>query len=137
MSNFFLCDYTDAYILVAGDITVARGNLNTKVAFTNCHPFVKSEIHLNDEHVEESDNLDIIMNMYNLIEYSDNYSDSTASLYHYMTVSDSSSFRYKSDLLGQPTNIVVNNNNVEALESKSNLETCTNYCSAKICFIFL
>ena len=39
-----------------------------KFAFKSCHPFVKSEIHLNDEHVEESDNLDIIMNMYNLTE---------------------------------------------------------------------
>ena len=78
----FLCDYADAYILVTGDITVegvvAANVPNTKVAFKNCHPFTKSEIHLNDEHVEDSDNLDIIMNMYNLIEYSDNYSDSTA-----------------------------------------------------------
>ena len=64
-------------------ITVTRGNANTKVAFKNCHPFVKSEIHLNGEHVEESDNLDIIMNMYKLIEYSDNYEDSTASLYQF------------------------------------------------------
>ena len=78
-----MCDYADAYILVTGDITVAGGDGNTKVAFKKCHPFVKSKIHLNDVHVEESDNLDIIMNMYNLIEYSDNYSDSTASWYHY------------------------------------------------------
>ena len=68
----FLCDYADAYILVIGNIpveNVAAANVpNTKVAFKNCHPFTKSEIHLNDEHVEDSDNLDIIMNMYNLIE---------------------------------------------------------------------
>ena len=47
------------------------------------NPFIGCKIHLNNEHVEDSDNLDKIMNMYNLIEYSDNYSDSTASLYHY------------------------------------------------------
>ena len=51
----FLCDYSDACILVTGDITVEGGNQNTKVAFKNGHPFTKSEIHLNDEHVEESD----------------------------------------------------------------------------------
>ena len=79
----FLCDYADAYILVTGDITVVGGDVDTKVAFKNCHPFVASEIHLNDERVESADNLDLIMNMSNLIEYSDNYSDSTASLYQF------------------------------------------------------
>ena len=59
----FLCDYADAYILVTGNITAEGGNENTKAAFKNCHLFVKSEIHLNDEHVEASDNLDLIMNM--------------------------------------------------------------------------
>ena len=109
----FLCDYADAYILVTGDIAVTGADENTKVAFKNCHPFIKFKIHLNDEHVEDSDNLDIIiMNMYNLIEFSDNYSDSTASLYQFkrqeqsynddgnfdnITADNSSSFKYKSD----------------------------------------
>ena len=59
--------------------------------------------------------------MYNLIEYSDNYSDSTASLYRFrrqeplennanLTVAGSSSFKYKSNLLGYPSNSIVNNN---------------------------
>ena len=110
----FLCDYSDAYILVTGDISVVGGNNNTKVAFKNCHPFTKGKIHLNDTHVGESDNLDLIMNMYNLIEYSDNYEDSTASLYHFkrqeplennanLTVAGSSSFKYKSGLLKNGT----------------------------------
>ena len=63
----FLCDYADAYILVTGDIAVTRGNGNTKVAFKNSHPFIKCKIYLNDVHAEDSDNLDIIMNMYNLL----------------------------------------------------------------------
>ena len=107
----FLCDYADAYILVTGGITVEGGDANTKPAFKNCHPFVKSEIHLNNEHVETSDNLDFIMNMCHLIEYYDNYPVSTASLYQFkrqeplannadLTVDDPSSFKYKSDLLG-------------------------------------
>ena len=107
----FLCDYADAYILVTGDITVEGGDDDTKFAFKNCHPFTKSVIHLNDEYVEDSDNLDIIMNMCNLIEYSDNYSDFTASLYHFKrqeplannaALTDASfSFKYKSGLLGE------------------------------------
>ena len=111
--KLFLCDYADAYISVTGDITVDGGNVNTKVAFKNFHPFTKSQIHLNNEHVEESDNLDIIMNMYNLIEYSDKYEDSTASLYHFKRQEPlennvdltlvSSSFSYKSGLLGDAT----------------------------------
>ena len=68
---------------MTGDITVVGGNANTKVGFKNCHPFSNPEIHLNDEHVETADNLELAMNMYNLIEYSDNYSDSTASLYQF------------------------------------------------------
>ena len=81
--KLFLCTYADAYILVTRIITVEGGNNNTKVVFKNYHPFIKGKIHLNDTHVDESDNLDLIMNMYNLIEYSDNYSGSTASLYQF------------------------------------------------------
>ena len=115
VAKLFLYDYADAYILVTGDIAAFGGNANTKVAFKNCHPFTKSEINLNDEHVEDSDNLDLIMNMYNSIEYSDNYSDCTASLHQYKrqeplannaNLTDaSSSFKYKSDVLGDSTEV--------------------------------
>ena len=113
MIKLSLCDYSDAYILVTGDITVEGGDDNTRAAFTNCHPLTRSVIHLNDEHVETAENLDLVMNMYNLIEYSDNYSDTTASLYQYrkqkqpldntgniadVTTGNSSSFKYKSSL---------------------------------------
>ena len=72
-----LCDYSDAYILVTGDITATGGDANTKVAFKNCAPFTKCVTHINDEHVDNADNLDIVTPMYNLIEYSDNYSDTS------------------------------------------------------------
>ena len=79
----FLVDYSDAYILVTGDIKVVGGNDDTLVvAFKNCHPFVRSIIHLNDEQVDTAENLDLTMDLYNLIEYSDNYSDTTGPLYH-------------------------------------------------------
>ena len=63
-----LCDYSDAYILVTGDMTAAGGNQNIKVAFKNCAPFTRCVTHINDEHVEAAENLDIIMPMYNLLE---------------------------------------------------------------------
>ena len=78
-----LCDYPDAYILVTGNITVTGSNADTKVVFKNCAPFTRSVTHKNDEHVETAENLDIIMPMYNLLEYSDNYADSSASLWQF------------------------------------------------------
>ena len=45
----FLCDYSDAYILVTGDIKVAAANNDTRVAIKNCHPFTRAFFKLNDE----------------------------------------------------------------------------------------
>ena len=126
-----MCDYADAYFLLTGDINAVGGDADTKAAFKNCHPFVKAEIHLNDDHVESANNLGLQMNMYNLIEYSDNFysttSDSTASLYQFkiqeqnyidnrnnknrnLTVDDSSSFRYRCDLLENSTEVAAGAN---------------------------
>ena len=99
-----LCDYTDAYILVTGDITATGGDANTRVAFKNCAPFTKCITHINDEHVDGANNLDIIMPMYNLIEYSNNYSDTSESLWQFkrdaenpgnVFAANSTSFKYK------------------------------------------
>ena len=76
-----LCDYSDAYILVTGNITATGGDPNIRVAFKDCAPFTKCIIHINDEHVNNADNLDIIIPMYNLIEHSDKYSDTSGSLW--------------------------------------------------------
>ena len=76
-----LCDYSDTYILVTGDISTDV-TANPNVSFKNCAPFARCGTHINDEHVETAENLDIIMSMYNLIEYSDNYVGSSGSLYH-------------------------------------------------------
>ena len=78
-----LCDYSNAYILVTGNITATGGDANTRVAFKNCVPFTKCITHINDEHVGNADNLDMIMPMYNLIKYSDNYSDTSRSLWEF------------------------------------------------------
>ena len=57
---------------MTGDITATGGNANNKVAFKNSAPFRRCVTHKIDEHVETAENLDIIMPMYNLLEYSDN-----------------------------------------------------------------
>ena len=113
-----LCDYFDANILVTGDIKVANVAANTNVAFKNCAPFTRCINHINDDHVETAENLDIFMPMYNLIEYSDNYADSTGSLYCFkrdespmndaantlnVALDSSTYFKYKSSLLGKAT----------------------------------
>ena len=74
-----LRDYSGAYVLVTGSIT-ATGNNNTRVAFKDCALFTKCITHIKDEHINSADNLDIVMPMYNLIEYSSNYSDTWGSL---------------------------------------------------------
>ena len=113
-----LCDYSDAYIFVTGDIKVAAVAADTNVAFKNCAPFTRCITNINDEHVETDENLDIIMPMYNLLEYSDNYADCSRSLYQFkrdespmnhnnnplnITLNNSSSFKYKASLLGRAT----------------------------------
>ena len=80
-SNF--SDYSDAYILVTGDITGTGGNADTRVTFKNCAPFTTCVIYINDEHTDTAENLDIAMPMYNLIEYSDIYSDTCGSLWQF------------------------------------------------------
>ena len=106
-----LCDYADAYILVDGTIRAANAVNATRLALKNCVPFTKCNLENNDEHVDTAGNLDLVMPMYNLIEYSDNYQDSSATLYQYkrdeppnnnvnLTADNSTSFKYKVNLLG-------------------------------------
>ena len=113
-----LCDYSNAYIFMTGDIKVEGVAANTNVAFKNCAPFTRCISHINDKHVETVKNLDIIMLMYNLIECYDNYADSSESLYKLkrdespmndaenllnVALDNSNSFKYKASLLGKAT----------------------------------
>ena len=113
-----LCDYSDGYILMIGGIKIADVDTNTNVVFKNCASFTRCVTHINDEHIEIAENLDIIMPMYNLIEYSDNYADFSGSLYQFkrneplvndagntlnVALDNSTSFKYKASLLGKAT----------------------------------
>ena len=57
-----------------------NGNDATRVAIKNCHPFTRASFKLNNEQVDTADNLDLTMNLYNMLEYSDNYADTTGPL---------------------------------------------------------
>ena len=82
-----LCDYTDAYILVNGKITVAanqpKDRQNRPLILKNNAPFVSCITRINNELIEDADDLDIVMPMYNLLEYSKNYRKTIGSLYNY------------------------------------------------------
>ena len=76
-----LCDYSDAYILVKGNITVnntaadgaATNNKKKKVIFKNCAPFTNCISKINNVQIDNAEYIDIVKPMHNLIEYSDNY----------------------------------------------------------------
>ena len=83
-----LCDYSDAYILVSGTITVvtlAAGgrNNNIQVVFKNCAAFTNCINKINNTQIDNAKDIDVVMSMYNLIEYSDNYSKK---IWKFMTI---------------------------------------------------
>ena len=104
-SNF--CDYNGAYILVRGDITIVGDN-GVQLPFENCATFIKCITKI------DAEDLDIVMPIYNLLEYSWNYSDMKDSLRFYLKdeattfnagLEDSvafDSFACKTKLVGEP-----------------------------------
>ena len=110
-----LCDYSDAYALVTGKIAVVGGGDNTKVAFKNYAPFRKCRTEINETFIDQAEYINFTMPMYNVIEYNDNYSDTSGSLWQFkrdeteenidLTVdaehipNNYSSFKYKSSLI--------------------------------------
>ena len=86
-----LCDYSDAYILVKGTISVtntaaagaAVNNINKKVIYKNCAPFTNCISEINNTQIDNAKDIDIVMPMYNLTEYSNNYAKRSGSLWQY------------------------------------------------------
>ena len=122
-----LCDYFDAYILVKGTIVVTapgannganniRDKRNRPLILKNNAPFVSCITRINGELIEDADDLDIVMPMYNLLEYSKNYRKTIGSLYNYyrdelsnydndnnfgnIKVVNSNTFKYKNKIIG-------------------------------------
>ena len=127
-----LCDYSDAYILVNGTITVTalganngvnniRDKKNRSLILKNNAPFVSCITRINGELIEDADDLDIVMPMYNLLEYSKNYRKTIWSLYNYyrdelsddaddnnfdnIKIVNSNTFKYKNKITGNTYNV--------------------------------
>ena len=110
-----LCDYSDAYIVVKGAITVTNPNnakRNKAVAFENNAPFINCFSKVNGVKIDNAEDLDAVMPMYNLLEYSKNYKKTTGSLWNYYRdepsnplSSNSESFKYKTSITGNTYNV--------------------------------
>ena len=132
MLRLNLCDYSDAYILVKGTITVTapgannnanniREKRNRPLILKNNAPFVSCITRINGELIEDADDLDIVMSMYNLLEYSKNYRKTIGSLYNYyrdelsndaddnnfdnIKVINSNTFKYKNKMTDNTYNV--------------------------------
>ena len=110
-----LCDYFDAYIVVKGNITVTNpdnAKRNKAVAFKNNAPFINFISKINGLKIDNAEDLDVVMPMYNLLEYRKNYRKTTRSLWNYYRdepsnplPSDSQSFKYKTNITGNTYNL--------------------------------
>ena len=127
-----LCDYSDAYILVKGTITITTPGVNNNannirykrnrpVILKNNAPFVSCITRINGELIEDADDLDIVISMYNLLEYSKNYRKTIGPLYNYyrdelsddaddnnfdnIKVVNSNTFKYKNKIIGNTYNV--------------------------------
>ena len=126
-----LCDYRDAYIVVKGKLIVTNPDNDSyykKLAFKNDAPFVSCISKINNTLIANAEDLDIVMRMYNLIEYSINYRKTTRSLWNYYSdepkgkntegninysIKDSRSFNYKTSIARK-----LEGNNVEKDDAK-------------------
>ena len=120
-----LCDYSDAYILVNGTITVTgnhpKDRQNRPLILKNNAPFILCITKINGELIEDADDLDIVMPMYNLLEHSKNYRKTIGSLYNYyrdefsddndndnfdnIEVVNSQAFKYKNKIIANTYNV--------------------------------
>ena len=128
-----LCDYSDAYMLVKGTIAVTapgvhnganniRDKRNRPLILKNNAPFVSCITRINGKLIEDADDLDIVMSMYNLLEYSKNYRKTKGSLYDYyrdelsddaddnnfdnIKIVNSNTFKYKNKIIGNTIRIM-------------------------------
>ena len=107
-----LCDYSIAYIVVKGTITAEGDNnankRNKNLAFKNNAPFINCISKINGIKIDDAEDLDIVMPMYSLLEYSKNYRKATGSLLNYHRDEPSNplntgseSFKYKTSITGK------------------------------------
>ena len=136
-----LCDYIDAYILAKGTIIITKdgddaaarqtNERNKVVIFKNCTPFTKCISKIKGTDIDNAQDIDIVMSMYNLIEYSDNYSKTSGSLWQYYkdvpngNLTNSESFKHKVKITGNTPNN--NNNNTKDVEIMVPIKYLSNF----------
>ena len=113
-----LCDYSDAYVVVKGTITFTDSNnhaCDKKLALKNNAPLISCILKINNSLIYNAEDVDIVMPMYNLNEYSKNYLKTTGNLWNYYrdepgsgvvgninySIKDSMSFHYKTSITGR------------------------------------
>ena len=108
-----LCDFSDAYIVLKGNIVNNKENAkrNKSVAFKNNAPFINCISKTNETLIDNTEDLDVVMLTYNLLEYSKNYKKATRSLCNYYKdepsnpfSSNSKYFKYKTSITGNTYN---------------------------------
>ena len=136
----YLCDFNDAYIVVTGKITATNpGNddnvYNRKVSLTNSAPFFNCTLKISSQLIEDAQDLDIVVPIYNLLYYSKYFGRTTGSFWNYYPdmpksghdnnanlrqriiypIKDSESFKYKTKLIGNVPGVAdpANGNDIE------------------------
>ena len=115
-----LCGYSDAYILAKGKVTITGAGDDAAarqaderekdVAFKNCAPFTNCISEINNTQIDNCKDIDIIIPLYNLLEYSNNYAKASGSLWQYYrnepsdNLADSESFKSKIKITGKTPN---------------------------------
>ena len=132
------CDYSDAYILVKGTIKIngrgadaaARQADERDERVKNCAPFINCISEINNTQIGNAKDIDIVMPMYNLIEYSDNYAKASGKLWQYFrdesddnNIEDSESFKSKIKITGK----IPNNDNEKDVEIMVPLKYLSNF----------
>ena len=111
-----LCDYSDAYIVVKGTFTLDgaanASKRNKSTAFKNNAPFISCISKINNTLIDNAEDLDVVIPMYNMLEYSKSYRKTTGSLWNYYRDEpsdplslDSESFKYKTSITGNTYNV--------------------------------
>ena len=101
MLRLDLCDFSDAYNVVKGTIAVTdpeNAKRNKGVAFKNNAPFINCILKISAVQIDNAEDLDVVMRMYNLLEYSKNYRKTTGSLWNYFRDQPSNPLSSNSEL---------------------------------------
>ena len=117
MTRSNLCDYSDACIFVSGTVIIDRAGAddavkpadekNKGVILKNCEPFPNCISEINNTHIDNARDIDVVMPMYNLIEYRDNYLKTSGTLWQYYrddpndSITESESFKSKTKIKGK------------------------------------